>query len=272
MNIAISNIAWRKDEDEAVAQLLGELGLDKIEIAPTRLFDVPLEATDTEIAAVVRWWKERGISLVAGQSLLFGTENLNIFGSAEVREQTKQYLMGIIELAGKLGLGPLVFGSPKNRLIGEMNSDEAMEIARDFFTVMGEAAQANGTTFCIEPNPIDYSCDFVTNAQEGIDFVRMVNNPGFRLHLDIAGMTLAGDDISAMVRASKDVLAHSHISAPMLGDVPDDSVDYDSFFSALNEIGFTGMRSIEMRPMDGSNLERVRAAVEFAQNSLGTND
>ena len=115
MNLAVSSIAWSNEEDQAVADILNELSLDKIEMAPTKEWPKPLEATVAEIADYKKWWNERGIEIVAMQSLLYGTEGLAIFEDEKTRDETKKYLFEIMRIAGQLEIGPLVFGSPKNR-------------------------------------------------------------------------------------------------------------------------------------------------------------
>src|SRR5438552_1722928 len=95
-----------------------------------------------------------------------------------------EYLSKISWLGGQLGAGPLVFGSPKNRIRGDLTFDEALKIAVPFFRSAAGNAQKNGTILCLEPNPPEYGCDFVTNTREALSVVEQVAHPGFRLHLD----------------------------------------------------------------------------------------
>ena len=165
-------------------------------------------------------------------------------------------------------VGVLVFGSPKNRQRGDMPEAEATGIAQEFFGALGDTAKEQGVRFCIEPNAPQYNCDFVTNAAAGIELVQNVANPGFGLHLDIACMSLAGDDVPASIKAAKDVMQHFHISSPMLeavADLPD--VPHRAAAEALREIGYDKFISIEMKPGElGSNVARVADAVRFAQS------
>jgi sugar phosphate isomerase/epimerase len=164
-----------------------------------------------------------------------------------------------------MGVGAMVFGSPKNRQRGDMPYSEAYKVAAPFFAELGKVAHEQGVEFCIEPNAEQYACDFVTTAQHGTELVEEVNTPGFGLHLDIACMFLANDNIAQSIERAKTVLKHFHISAPMLGDVPGDSgIDYEGAAKALRAINYDGFVSIEMRPGENT-LERVEAAVKFAQ-------
>lgn len=268
MKLAVSNIAWTNEEEAAVASLLRDMGVKYIEIAPTKKWDNPTQATAAEIDAYKAFWESYGITIVAFQSMLFTRPDLKLFESPENRQATLKYLQDFISLAETMCAGVMVFGSPKNRQRGELSLDEVMPVAKQFFMELGQTASSNGVEFCIEPNATQYACDFVTTAEEGISFVQEVATPGFGLHLDIACMTLADDDVSASILKAKDVIRHFHISSPMLEDVVDrPDVDHRAAAHALNEIGYNGYVSIEMKPAaNGENLERVKRAVEFAQS------
>jgi len=273
-NLAVSNIAWESEEEVAVAALLQELAVHRVEIAPTKVFRDPLSAEDSEVEGYRRFWSDRGIDVVAFQSLLFGRPDLQLFGAEEVRKETAQHLAGFLRLAGRLRASRLVFGSPKNRVAPKgMTAEEADGIAIDFFRELAEIALENGTRLCIEPNPVQYGCNWVVNASEGISLVERVGHPGFGLHLDSAGMAMAGDDISASIFGGRDVLSHFHVSAPQLGPIETSVVDHSSAAAALSGIRYAGTISIEMRSGGpGTNLDRVRSAVETTRSSYGLAD
>jgi D-psicose/D-tagatose/L-ribulose 3-epimerase len=271
MKLAVSNIAWTTDEEPAIASLLQKLGVKYIEVAPTKQWQDPTtQASDEDLATYKEFWVSYGIEIVAFQSMLFNRPDLKIFDDS-LRSEALAYLERFITLAPKLGAGIMVFGSPKNRQHGELPLTEADTIAKDFFATIGQTASRNKTTFCIEPNPTAYACDFVTTAQQGIDFVRAVDTPGFGLHLDIAGMTLAGDDVVKSIIDAGNLIQHFHISAPYLEQVEDrEDVDYRGGAQALKDIGYNRFVSIEMKPGDpGTNSARVEKAVRFAQQVFG---
>jgi sugar phosphate isomerase/epimerase len=267
MKLAVSNIAWTNEEEAAVAEKLQVLGVKHVEIAPTKLWDDPTQATVEQAKAYVEWWSQYGISVSAFQSMLFARPDLKLFESDENRNEAVEYMTRFLELAGIMEAKKLVFGSPKNRQRGEMPIEQANEIAVRFFDELGSVAAKNGVVLCLEPNAPQYNCDFITNAADGMELVKKVNNPGFGLHLDTACMALAGDDLGESVRRAVDVLEHFHISSPMLELVEyRDDVDHTAAAHALRDIAYDKLISIEMRPGDsGTNVARVEAAVKFAQ-------
>lgn len=269
MKIAVSNIAWAPEEEADVADALQALGVGSVEIAPTKCFPEPTATTAAERSAYTSFWEKHEIEIVAFQSMLFGRPDLQVFGDARVRGETIGVLSRFIQLAGDLGVGRLVFGSPKNRVVPVgMSVDEAQDLAVTFFGALGTVAQDNNTVICVEPNPTDYGCNFVTNAAAGLALVRAVGSKGFALHLDAAGMTLAGDDLGDSIRAAGPLLAHFHASAPELGPLESEIVEHSRASRALQEINYLGHVSIEMRPgRPGAAAEDVSAAVILARSA-----
>ena len=270
MKTAISNIAWTAEDDDRVLAFLGESAIDAIEIAPTRLLAAPFEASAAEIAAVRTRWHADGKPIVAAQALLYGRPDLLLFESDELREATLAHLDSVMAFCAAVGAGPLVFGSPKNRRRGALAAGRAFDIARAFFGEAGRLAERHGVVLVLEPNPERYGCDFVTRGQEGIELVRAVDHPGFRLHLDAAGMTLAGDDLGAVIEDAGDLLAHFHASEPDLGPIGEGGVDHPACAEALRRIGYIGHVSVEMRHApDRDALEEIGRAVAFVTEVYG---
>lgn len=269
-SLAVSSIAWTNEEESVVAEKLQELGVEHVELAPTKYWEDPTKATPEQVKERVDWWKGYGINIVAFQSMLFARPGLKLFESAGNRAECLQYLQEFIVLAGRMGAKRMVFGSPKNRQRGDMSHEDAFAIASDFFTEIAKTAEENDVVFCLEPNARQYNCDFITNAQEGAELVRAVGRSGFGLHLDAACMALAGDDIAASIRQNIDILEHFHVSAPMLDRVHSrDDMKYKQIANLLHEVGYDKVISIEMRPGEaGENLSRVEAAVLFVQSTF----
>jgi len=270
MKLSISNIAWRADEEEAVADLMGEMGLEGIEIALTKVWPFPLSVSASDLQGYREFWLRRGIQIVAMQSLLFGRPDLTIFDTEEKRRETRDYLVGMIRIGGRLGAKTLVFGSPKNRRVGTLSLSEIERIALPFFYDLGQVAMEEGVTFCIEPNPTAYECDFIITSREGRDLVARVNSKGFGLHLDAAGMTLSGEPIEPSIESVFPAIKHFHASEVNLAPVGSGSVNHPRFASILNRLGYRNWVSIEMRAADrAGNLAQVKASVSWIASIYG---
>jgi D-psicose/D-tagatose/L-ribulose 3-epimerase len=270
MKISISNIAWKNEEEAEVAAFLQESGIKGVDVAYTKFWPAPTDATAEDLSRYRNFWEQHGIQIIGMQSLIFGRPDLMLFGEEPVRDQMADYLVDVFRLANALGAGPLVFGSPKNRLKGDLPESAAMDIAAGFFSKLAAAAARENVTLCLEPNPADYGCDFVRTTAPALELVKRVDHPNFRLHLDAAIMTMNGEDIDSALESAVDYLAHFHVSEPQLGVVGEGTVDHPRFAAALRRIGYKGWVSIEMRGgWKTPDLESVRTAVGYTREVYG---
>jgi sugar phosphate isomerase/epimerase len=257
VRIAVSNLAWNRDEDAELVAELAALGVDALEVAPTKLWDEPLALPPETLAA---YRQQAGVPIVALQSLLFGHPELRLFDAS--RDATLAHLVGMCRVAAALGAQVLVFGSPANR---RRNGGDA-STATTFFRELGAEAAALGVCVCVEPLPPELGTDFVTTAAEAAALVEAVASPGFGLHLDSSSLHLAGEDPAAAIRPG---LRHFHASEVGFGVLGTTGVDHERCADALRSAGYGGVVSIEMLAVEGANRERVLASVDVARRVYG---
>ncbi|MFN6943716.1 MAG: sugar phosphate isomerase/epimerase family protein [Cytophagaceae bacterium] len=265
MKLAISNIAWQKEEEKEIAKLLVAKGVDGVEIAPSKIGSVsPDVLKDADILEYKHFWNNEGLKIVAMQALLFGRSDLTIFESENSRKNLLVYLKRIIEIGSILGAKALIFGSPKNRKVGNLSTNEIEDIAIPFFKELGNYAKANNTYFCLEPNPHIYDCDFAVTTSEAISLVNKVNTPGFTTHIDTAAMTLNKEPLS-IISENKNLVVHVHASEAYLNPVDSNKdVDHRAFLDVLKSIDYKGYISIEMKSVsNNNNISTVEKAIGF---------
>jgi D-psicose/D-tagatose/L-ribulose 3-epimerase len=271
MKVAISNIAWGIEEEPAVGDLMMELGIDGVEVAPGRIGPKPAELDDDTIWRYRASWNERGIEIVAMQALLFGVEGVTIFESEASRRAMGDYLARIIRLGGMLGAKALVFGSPKNRKVGKLTPAQITSIAVPFFREMGAVAAGHETCLCIEPNPPAYGADWITSAKEAQAFVEQVAHPGFGLHLDAGALHMQGEGVAEIRAAGRDI-RHFHASQPQLAPLqPGGEVPHETYAAELRAMRYSRWVSVEMRQVPGqtSSLATVETALRCALGVYG---
>ena len=247
MKIAISNIAWTAGEDAAVEVLMHRYGIRGLEVAPTRLWEKPLEASDADVQAFRARVESQGNRIVALQSLLFGRPELVVFGDAATRAETLDYLRGVLRLGARLGAGAAVFGSPKNRRTNGLPSAALRTTALDFFRAVADSAAECGVCFCLEPNPSAYGCDYVLTVADALEVIRTVDRPFFKLNLDTGIMHLNGEAVLPTIEKAMPYIGHLHLSEPNLNVVGSGEVDHLAIRDALCNFGYDGWLSIEMR-------------------------
>ena len=70
----------------------------------------------------------------------------------------------------------MVFGAPRNRDRGSLTEAEAFAIAGDFFAPVGEYCTHRNVYVGFEANPVDYKCNFATDAGTAARLVRAVGS------------------------------------------------------------------------------------------------
>jgi D-psicose/D-tagatose/L-ribulose 3-epimerase len=270
VRLAASNIAWRRDEDTLIAPLLIEYGVTGVEIAPSVIWERPAEASREAALAYRERWRHSGLNIVAMQSLLFGRPDLVIFGPGAVWRETVEYLRHIMTLASWLGATRLVFGAPGNRRVGELDEASRDHQASAFFSEAGRIASDLGLMLCIEPNPVEYGCEYVRTSAEGAALVRSLGVSGLGLHLDAGAMTLAGESAAPAIREAATVLHHFHASEPFLAPLGSGAVDHRTVGAALAEVEYEGWVSLEMRRVPEDVVGSLRGALATLRRCYGS--
>jgi len=268
VRLAVSNIAWDVAEQPAVFSMLRAAGVAGVEVAPTKLWPDWAGATPDAAAEARARLADEGFAVPALQSVLFGQPDLHVFGDAASQAGLVAHVARVAALAGALGAGVMVFGSPRNRLRGALSPAAAMDIAVPVFRALGEACAAAGTCLGIEANPVQYGGDFLTRWEEAAELVARVDHPGIGLHLDTACTAMAGDDPVVAVAQCAGQIRHFHVSAPQLGPVGPGAIDHPAIAAALRAQGYGGWVSIEMRRGE-TPVESLRAAVAFVRGCYG---
>jgi sugar phosphate isomerase/epimerase len=191
-----------------------------------------------------------------------------LFGAADSRQAMKDLLIATGRVAGWAGAGPMVFGSPKNRLRGELSHGEAVRQAADFFREVGDACAAAGSCLVIEANPEAYGADFCTRLEQAVELVDAVDSPGFGLHVDAGGMALSGEDFESVLRQAGKMLKHVHASQPDLVSFANPHPVHARIAGVLAEIGYQGTVAVEMRAQP-EGLGAVKQAVEVVREIYG---
>lgn len=246
MRISVSNIAWDVHEDTQVIELLGKFNVDAIDIALGKYFPDPIQATDNEIFEVKNCWNKEGIDIVGMQSLLFGTQGLNIFSCAEIQNKMFLHLKSACRVAAGLGIKVLVFGSPKNRDRHNLNDQKSMEIAVSFFRTLGDIAKEFGVIICLEPNPTCYGANFMTTSIETSKVVRNVNHGNIKMQLDVGAITINNESIHEVLTRDNDIIGHIHLSEPDLKPLGQKNTNHKIIADELARYFENSIATIEM--------------------------
>lgn len=265
MRIAISNIAWDVVEDEAVAAVLRRHGIDAIDLAPSKYFADFQSAAAADMLRVRGWWADRGIELTGMQSLLYGTQGLNLFGQAEVQAAMLRHLEAVCRIGQGLGATRLVFGSPKNRDRSGLDDGQAMHEAVSFFRKLGDVAARHGVLVCLEPNPPRYGANFMTTGAETAVVVRAVDHPAIKLQFDTGAFAITGEDPGGFLEKHAALVGHIHASEPGLLPLGDGDCDHARMAAAARSYLPQHPVTIEMlATADEPHATAIERAVQAA--------
>lgn len=265
MRIAISNIAWDVAEDERVAVLLNKYGIDAIDVAPGKYFPAPKNASLADIERVRDWWCNYGIEIAGMQALLFGTTGLNMFGASATQHAMLEHLGAVCRIAAGLGATNLVFGSPKNRDCSALSGEETRDSAIRFFRQLGDIAGRHNVVICLEPNPICYGANFMTNSADTAGIVAAVAHPSIRMQLDTGALAINGEDSGQVIKEYAAMIGHVHASEPNLVTLGDGGVDHAVVATQLRKWLPEKIVTIEMLPAKNeSNCEAIERALGVA--------
>ena len=269
MRLAVSNIGWTSDSDARILPLLKEVGVDGIEVAPGRLFDNPVSVTMEDARLAAKNFTDAGLPIVSMQALLFGQPDMRMFGNKTEQSEFKAYLARIIKFAGALGCGPLVFGSPKNRLKGALGFNDAAIGAAHLLQDIGNVSKASGTVFCLEANSTGYGCDFMTCLEQAAYVAAQANHPGVAIVADTGNMIMEDEPADAVIGVKKH-LAHIHISAPNLAPVKPHIGYIKQVIGHLSDIKYEGVVTLEMRvPDDDDPVALLLENAVLIRNLIG---
>ena len=268
MNLSISNIAWGVEHDEHVAAILHKENIKFVDLAPGKYLPDISTATPSDCQAVKDWWARRGISISGMQSLLFGTEGLNVFGSAESQQRMLDHLGSICRIGGALEARRLVFGSPKNRDRTGLSDQEALDKACAFFLRLADLAETHSVTICLEPNPEAYGCNFMTTTSATAAVVAAVDHPCIRLQLDTGSLTMNQEDPNEICSTYQHLIGHIHASEPQLKPVGEGSCDHPTSAKAIADHFPEAVICIEMlTTAQPDPLATIAASISFAKRA-----
>lgn len=200
MRLAVSNLAWRENEDQSKIDLL----LKKYQI------------NDLELAISKQNYDKLidGRNIRSLQSILYGSTE-NIFNSEEDRVKLLKKIESIVIAAKELDCRHLVFGCPMNRRMLKQSRDEYFQAIRFFRRLVDRYRHI---TIGIEPISERYACNFINDFRSAVIFKRHVDRKNFKINLDLANIYESDVTFEEIKKNLKDV-SHIHISEKDLSEI-----------------------------------------------------
>lgn len=192
--------------------------------------------------------------------------NMKSVGPDAVHPEILKYMETAFRRAQKSGVEYIVFGSGGSRAIPEgFSRDEARLQFIDLCSQMAPLAGKYDVVVVLEPlNTLE--CNFINSVLQGGEIVEEVNHPNFRLLADVYHMLMDGEGPESIEKYGH-FIQHTHIAEKEGRAAPGTHNEYfTAYFTALKNVGYKGMMSIECRWEDLES--QAPAAIEAMKNQL----
>lgn len=147
--------------------------------------------------------------------------------------------------ASACGSKNIVFGSGGSRAIPDgFDRDKAKAQHIDLCRKMAPLAEKHRVTLAVEPLNRGET-NFINSLADGVDIIRAVNNPWFRLQCDIYHMLKEAESPDEIVKYGQ-YITHCHVAEKESRTAPGvKGDDFRPYFRALKQINYRGGLSLE---------------------------
>lgn len=244
---------------------IARAGFSGVEIAPHTVwgdFSGSLTHRTTEVRRALA---EEGLNFVGFHWLLVGPPDLHATTADRVtRREAWDHLARLVDLAGELGGGVLVLGSPYQRGTCEGTSrDIAVRNLSDGLAAVADRAADARCTILLEAVPRPHT-DVINTLAEAHDVLTRLSPRGLGMIFDFHNVEDESDSWEALVGRYRNELLHVHLNE-LDGSAPTRqsrfAPEYQAAFRSLRAGGYAGWVSLEIFtvPDDpGAVLREVR--------------
>ena len=265
MKFALCNEMFEDRPMAEVCSVVRELGYHGLEIAPFTLALSAEEVTAEQRKDVRKTIEDHGLETVGLHWLFAGPAGLHMTTTDNrVWGRTRDYLSCLLDLCSDLGGKVLVLGSPKQRSIVEGQTKEgAWQRAVELLSSALDQAADLGLTICLEPlSPVE--TDFINTVAEGMEMVRRIDHPNFKIHLDVKAMCSESMSVPEIIRSVRaDDIGHFHVNDPNLYGPGMGEVDYAPIAEAIDEVGWNKWLSVEVFKYDPDPETIARKSIAY---------
>lgn len=271
IRFAICNELFEGWPLERVLTYCAQVGYDAVELAPFTLARDIRDLSPQQVADLRKAADEAGIPIIGLHWLLASPDGLSINGpDDDARENTRDLMFALIRLGRDLGGRVLVFGSPKQRSVGDGDTYDAVWARSvEMFRLCGDEAARHGLTLALEPLTVRET-NFLNTRDEAVRLIEAAGSPGLSLHLDVKAMVgQESEPPEQIIRRSADHLAHVHANDTNLRGPGFGDVDFRPIAAALREIGYDGYVSVEVFDFSPGPEITATRSLEYLQSVFG---
>jgi D-psicose/D-tagatose/L-ribulose 3-epimerase len=252
--------------------LLRKHGYHGIEIAPFTLFDEPGQFRSDQISEIRRVLVDHDLEFAGLHWLFLKPEGLHITTPDEaIRRQSWDHLKRLVDLAGQLGGGVLVLGSPKQRHSVGIGREQATAYLEEGLRSIGDFTLQRKCTILLE-SLSSSATDVVNTIAEAENSIRRIGHPAIQGIFDFHNCTDETKRWEELIEDHFPIFRHVHLNE-VNGSYPGTgSSDFFPAFEKLAEKGYGGWISLEIFhvPEDpGLVLAETKRFLDRMEEALG---
>lgn len=237
MKIAVSNLAWDKEDNEDIFKIFNQLGINRIETVFSKI-DSWYILHSNSILDFKLLLDKYGIKTESTQSLFF-----NIESKLDDEKFIISHFIRIIEYSKLLGINILVFGSPNLRKLKDKES--LVKILK----YLDKILDGTSIEISIEPNSKVYGGEFFFSLSEIISFIEENNFENIKTMIDTHNLILEGYDPNLEILNNFKYINHIHISETGLSVLKDIKF-HEKFSKTIKDINYSGIITYEVVKSD----------------------
>ena len=259
MKYSISNLSWGDTSLDKVIPRLSVAGLHGIEIAPTAIWPDLDILSNSEILKFKGYLKDHGLVVSGIQSLLYGHPELQLFDHS-CWIDLRRHLEKVLRIGGLLGADVAVFGSPKNRLKGSLDVNQANELANTFLRQLDPCLKENNIVLTLENNAPGYGADYLITYEDVLSLTQKINSENIRPQIDTGCLWMI--DRSPEKAFELSTPHHIHFSTPNLECVPGD-FNFNPLIKMIQLTNFSGWIVLEMINKNRNSLNQILSTIKW---------
>jgi len=270
MQFAICNETYQGWSFDAACADIAAADYDAVEVAPGTLLDDAMAIDEATCRKAGETAQSHGLDVVGLHWLLAWTRGLHLTSPDEAtRQRTADFVKTLAQSCAAMGGRVLVWGSPKQRSIGEAQSQqEAAEYAVAVLRDICETAGPLGVTVALEPlGPKE--TNFLNTADEAAELIEGVDHPACQLHLDVKAMSSESKPIPQIIETHAHHLAHFHANDPNLRGPGFGEVDFEPIMAMLRKQRYNGAISVEVFDYTPDGPTIARQSLDYLKRFTG---
>ena len=235
MDIAISNLAFNKNNIDTILNILKKNNIKYIEGVLSKIEDIN-KINNYDVKKYNGILKKQDISFCSFQSIFFGSE-INSFND----QNCIKFLNKIINLCKITDARILVLGSPNLR-----SKNSKKNLSKILKTIEKNLLK-NNMYLCIEPNSKIFNGNYFYDLKEISEFIYENEYTNIKTMIDTFNLINEKFDPIEEYIKYKDIIKHIHVSEKNLMPISDKKFHYEfsNFIKKTNHIVTYELREIE---------------------------